>query len=935
MEDDCPDEEMDLASSSTPRGKASHRSKCESVNPSEVPTSGVEQSVITNTFTSISSTTIMAVSISSLRVEHYRNPLGISEVAPRLQWRFTGAAEGWKQKSYDVEVTRDGKSKTFHGDSVDNVLVPWPSSPLRSRDRADITVTANGSDGGFAKASTTVEAGLLDEGDWKAKMVGSGETDDKDLPKRPIRFRCRFNAPKGRGRLYITARGVYESKINGKLVGDELLAPGWTDYDNLLRYAVHDISDLLVEGDNYISVWVAECWFAGRYGPTFIEERNIWGDALGLLAQVEVDGKVVSATDNSWQWSYGAIVGAELYNGEIYDSNIDDELWHVAKDRDKWHGVKAQEFKLSTLTTSQSPPVRTFATLPAKEITTSSSGKTLIDFGQNFAGWVEFKSEPPKSGTLVLRHAEVLEHGELGVRPLRSATQTNTIRLGGKLKGWHPRFTFQGFRYLEITGWPGVKLDDLIGVAISTDMERTGNFSCSHELINQLYSNVYWSSRANTISVPTDCPQRSERLGWTGDAQLFPPTMGYMFDAAGFLGDWLKDLWTEQQKLPNKQVPLVIPNVFLPHFDPRFIRPQALWGDACVIIPWNLWTIYADKDILAHQFASIKAWLSTGIKRDPQTNMWAEDHPQFADWLSPAAPPGAPAMGPTDNRLVANAYLVHATRTAARIAEVLGHQAQAKQYLADADKLLHTFHELYITRRGRVMSDTQTALALIIIFDLFDPSVLDQREAIYARLVRLVRRNFWLVSTGLAGTPIILQALTQAGALSDAYRMLQAKDTPSWLAPILLGATSIWERWDSMLQDGTINPGRMTSFNHYALGAVAAFLQNVIGGLSPLEPGWRKALIKPQPGGSITSAKTNFNSPYGEYHCEWEIGGGKLEVAVGVPPNASARVELPGQKAMEIGSGLKRFSVKYEAGEWPPPEIESDWILQMEERSWI
>ncbi|OQV04612.1 hypothetical protein CLAIMM_09467 [Cladophialophora immunda] len=872
----------------------------------------------------------MSVEISRLRVEHYQSPLGISESQPRLSWRFKGDAENWVQKSYKLRIRRDHNSEEYVIESSDSVLVPWPSTPLKSREHVQVEVESHGSDSSIAAAKTDLEVGLLEKHDWKAEMV-SGPLEDAERPKRPIRMCCRFKSGKGPARLYITAHGLYEAYLNGKRIGDDYLAPGWTTYDANLHYAAHDVTPLMNDGENVLSAWVAEGWFCGRVGQ--FERRNKWGLRMGLLAQLEVEGKVVCATGKDWEWSYGALTGAEIYDGETYDSTIDDAQWHTGNDKSEWEPTVVQSFPSSTLATTQSPPIREYARLKAKKLVMTPSGKTVIDFGQNFAGWVEFQSEHPSSeGTLVLRHAEVLEHGELGVRPLRAAKATDTIRLGGKIKGWHPRFTFHGFRYLEVNGWPGITLDDVVGVALSSDMERTGDFECSHNIINQLYANVFWSTRSNTISLPTDCPQRAERLGWTGDIQVFAPTMGYMFDTAGFLSSWLKDLWAEQQKWPDKRVPLVIPDVF----EELGAKSQAIWGDVAVLLPWDQWMIYGDKHMLADQYESMATWLSTGIKRDPQTNMWAEDHPQFADWLAPAAKPGTPAIGPTDNRLVANAYLIHTTRVAGRIAQLLGDNKQAKFCEAEAEELLQTFHETYVTRRSRVVSDTQTALSLILQFNLTDPAAPSQRTILGNRLAELVEKDLWLVSTGFAGTPTILHALASTGNLHHAYRMLQAKDTPSWFAPILLGATTIWERWDSMLQDGRINPGRMTSFNHYALGAVASFLHSVTGGLSPLEQGWKKALIKPQPGGSVTWAKTSFNSPYGEFRCEWTTNGNKLEGVTAVPPNATAILELPGQEPREISSGVRNFSIPRKTDErWPPVEPEGEWVLERREIGWI
>jgi len=510
------------------------------------------------------------------------------------------------------------------------------------------------------------------------------------------------------------------------------------------------------------------------------------------------------------------------------------------------------------------------------------------------------------------------------VRPLRDCQATDIIHLSKtSMKEWQPKFTFHGFRYAEITGWDKVSPNDIEGVVMQSAMERTGTFECSHPLINQLHSNVVWSTIGNTISVPTDCPQRDERLGWTGDIQVITPTLNFLFDAAGFLNGWMKDTYADQKE--NKGiVPVVIPNMFQgPKFNPADVdqihQAHAIWGDVAVLTPEAIYQAFDDEGALRVQLEGAKLWLDKGVRRDSETRLWARDQFQLADWLAPKADPTVPGIGPTDNYLVADAYLIHTTRVCARICAKLN-DPDAERYDQEADKLTELYYHEYVTPSGRVTSDTQTALALLLHFDIF-PSKDGSRlkKAVGKRLGELVTRDLWQVSTGFAGTPIILQTLADNDLLHHAYRMLQARDCPSWLSPVLLGATTIWERWDSMLADGTINPGDMTSFNHYALGSVAYFLHAYIGGIRILEPGWKKVLIKPQPGGTVTSAKVSHISPYGTIKCEWVIESDKLKVNISVPPNCSARVELPGLEE-EVGSGEKTYEVDWVKDERFPPK---------------
>ncbi|WVQ99093.1 hypothetical protein IAU59_006225 [Kwoniella sp. CBS 9459] len=861
-------------------------------------------------------------SISRVQVEHYTSPLGIGEPSPRLSWRFEGDTRDWTQASYDVRITSaTGQTEEYHVDSPNSTLEPWPGAHLKSREAVKVEVRSNGAGGDSTEwAGIDVEAGLLDRQDWAAEMITS-EEQPNDKPKKSFRVRTTFSVSHiGRARLYITAHGVYEAYLNGHRIGNEYLSPGWTDYNYHLNYRVFDVTDLIKQGTNVLGAWVGEGWYAGRLGYTGECSRNRYGSRPGLFAQLEVDGNVTAATGKGWNWAYGAIETSELYDGEVFDTNKEED-W--TDDNGAWQDVHIVDPPKAQLLSSQNPPIQAVETIKPIDVITAPSGMIIVDFGQNFAGLIRLVGEPPSSGRLVLRYAEVLEHGELGVRPLRVCAATDTIILGGRsAKGYEPKFTSHGFRYVEVTGWDGITTSDILGIVLQSAMERTGHFECSHPLINQLHKNVVYSTISNTISIPTDCPQRDERLGWTGDIQIFTPTLSYLFDSAGFLKEWFKDVYVDQKEL-NGIVPVVVPNILK---NPKANAPFAIWGDVSVITPHDLYQAFGDRQILDDQFDSMQLWLEKGVVRDPKTNLWSRSIPQLSDWLHPKADPSAPAIGPTDNHLVADAWLIHTCRIFSKVSTVLGKQTLADRYAKEVEAMIEAFWDEYITKNGRVISDTQTALASILHFDLFPSSTSAissgraDKQVFIDRLGELVSGDMWKVSTGFAGTPIILHALRDAGLSHHAYRMLQGKTSPSWLSPILLGATTIWERWDSMLADGSINPGEMTSFNHYALGSVASFLHAVVGGLSPLRPGWREILIRPEPGGTITSAKASFLSPLGLVSCEWRIEDEEtLVVNVSVPPNARAKVVLPGVEEW-IGSGKRDYKVKWEKDPRFPPK---------------
>ncbi|KAJ9095069.1 hypothetical protein QFC20_006757 [Naganishia adeliensis] len=863
------------------------------------------------------------ISIAHLSVDHYETPAAgpifIGTPAPRLSWRFaSGTSENWLQKSYEVRIQRSGQEEAYAVDSEQSVLVEWPSTPLSSS--------------GISTPSRPSTWNGWNSGTLGGIISCSADAQDKETSKRPFHVRKSFtlaDQPKD-ARLYATALGLYEVEINGRRVGDHFFAPGWQSYNHHLNYQVYDVSALLKEGENVVGGYVGEGWYAGSIGFGG-GRRNIYGERIGLMAQLEVGGEVVVQTDDGWEWVFGVLITSEIYDGERYDARQANDAWSISDGKGEgWTKVDVIDPPKGRLIYPESPPVRITEVVSVKEIITTPSGKTILDFGQNLVGWCRFSRAPRcKEGEeIVLRHAEVLEDGELGVRPLRVAKCTDTVICGADpshLVEWQPKFTFHGFRYAEVSGWSGITKDDISAVVLHTDLERTGFFECSHEQINKLHQNVVWGWRGNSLSVPTDCPQRDERLGWTGDLQIFTPTACFLFNTAGFLAGWLRDVAAEQILEEDGVPPVVVPNV-LQHVP--FQSPMAVWDDVTALTPRDLHMAFGDRRILLDQYESMTVWLDKGVKRG-RNGLYSPDLIQLGDWLDPKAPPEDPADCRTDSHLVANAYLVHVTKAVSDISKIIGKSTEAERYAADSARLKREFQREYISPSGRMVSDSQTALALAIQFDLFlDES---QRQHAAERLAFLVTREKFKVATGFAGTPIILQALCATGNLPMAYRMLQESKAPSWLYAVLMGSTTMWERWDSMLPDGKINPGEMTSFNHYALGSVAAFMHNVIGGLVPLEAGWKKIRIQPQPGGTLTSANTRHISPYGEVSCEWEIRGDKLYVSVVVPPNTTASVILPGIKE-ELGSGRKEYIVDYKQDErWPPQPFKHPFMMPQED----
>jgi len=818
------------------------------------------------------------LTVSPVRFEHRDSALGVGVARPRLSWQVVTSDPDWSQTAYELE--RDGV--VVRVESAEQVLVPWPFEPLSSRERASVRVrVASGESWSEWSEPSTVEAGLLDEADWQARFISPATIDGPA----PILSRAlTVGSDVVSARLYATAHGVYQATVNGQRIGDELLAPGWTSYQHRLRYQTYDLTPLLVEGTNNLEVTLGNGWYRGRLGWT--GKRAFYGDRLALLAQVELaytDGtREIIGTDTSWSARTGPIQDDDLYDGQTTD--------HTAIP--VTDTVEIVDGDLSRLVAPEGPPVRVTDVLPAVKTWQSPSGKTLVDFGQNLVGWVRLRVSGP--GTVTVRHAEVLEHGELGVRPLRSAKATDVYVLPEGEHIVEPCFTFHGFRYAEITGAASF---DAEAVVVGTDLRRTGWFDCSDPDLNQFHQNVVWGMRGNFLDIPTDCPQRDERLGWTGDIQIFAPTASFLFDTAGFLTSWLADLATDQH--PDGAVPFVVPDVL---HDPA---PTATaWGDAAVVVPWVLYQRYGDPDILRRQYDSMKAWVDK-IASLTTDGVWAGGF-QFGDWLDPTAPPDDPFAAKADPDVVATAYLARSAEIVADTARIIGHDPTPYDTLATATR--EAFARHYVTGIGRVLSDAPTAYALALQWALLPTG--SQRRHAGERLADLVRANGFRIATGFVGTPLMTDALVTAGHSDLAYRLLLEKSCPSWLYPVTMGATTIWERWDSMLPDGTINPGQMTSFNHYALGAVADWMHRSVAGLAPTAPGYRHIVVKPVPSAALTHATARHHTPYGEASVAWKRDNGRFTLDVTVPPGARATVHLPGATPLEIGHGTHTWTVE-------------------------
>ncbi|MFF9778615.1 family 78 glycoside hydrolase catalytic domain [Streptomyces sp. NPDC013978] len=700
--------------------------------------------------------------------------------------------------------------------------------------------------------------------------------------------------------LRATAHGVYEARIDGHAVSEAVLAPGWTAYEWRLQVQEYDVTRLMADTVD-IEVLLGNGWWRGGLG--FNGMNADYGPELGFVAELEVTYRDEAvqrfATGPHWSARRSHLSENSLYHGVRSDARAID------------HGqlaVRTTDFDRASLVPQVKPPITRQEVLRPTRIWTSPSGKTLVDFGQNLVGWVRLRASGPAGTEITVRHAEVLEHGELATRPLLRARASDTFVLSGGDDTFEPAFTFHGFRYAEITGHPDtLTANALEAVVVHSAMRRTGTFECSSPLVNRLVENSVWGQKGNFLDLPTDCPQRDERLGWTGDIAVYAPTACYQFDCADVLHGWLLDLAAETEHAGH--VPFVVPHV-LKYMAPEahesvahLLGPTAIWGDAAVWVPESLWWAYGDRGRLAEHYPAMVGHLEAVEARLSPTGLWDEGF-QFADWLDPTAPAEEPWVSKADNGVVATACLYRTASFAADTAHVLGKPQDAQRWRDLADRTREAFLKHYVHDDGTIRSDAQTVYALAIHFGLLDVA---RRQAAGDRLATLVADADYHVATGFAGTPFITWALGETGHIDAAYRLLLQHECPSWLYAVTMGATTVWERWDSMLPDGTVNPGSMTSFNHYALGAVADWLYKIVAGIRPAEPGYARLLLQPTPGPGLDWARGALETPHGLVQCGWRRSDGGFEVDVHVPDGVEADVALPDGSRHKVTGGAHTF----------------------------
>ena len=864
-----------------------------------------------------------AMTVINLRTEYKENPVGIDARKPRLSWQLQSKARNVAQSAYQVRVAaternlRAGRYLIWDSGRVITAasqLRPYAGPPLQAGRVYFWQVRvwdAAGQPSAWSEPATW-EMGLLDATDWKASWIEPALPDDPKTPGPSPLLRREF-AIKGevrRARAYVTSHGLYEMVLNGRRVGDEVLTPGWTSYNKRLQYQTYDVTSLLRRGANAVGVSLGNGWYRGSLA--WEGNRNIYGSRLGLLVQIHVtyaNGREeIVGTDGQWKASTGPILASEIYDGESYDARLEKAGWtEPGFDESGWTPVTVASHPKDILVAPAGPPIRRIQELKPVRVFRTPAGDLVADMGQNMVGWVRVSAEGPAGTTITLRHAEVLDKaGNLYTANLRGAAQTARYTLKGSGREvFEPRFTFYGFRYVAVDGFPGeLAPANLTGVVVHSDMRVTGAFETSDSMVNQLQSNIAWGQKGNFVDVPTDCPQRDERLGWTGDAQVFARTAAFNMDVAGFFTKWLADVAADQME--DGRIPHVVPNV-LGTGGQQPPGGAAGWADAGVIIPWTMYLTYGDIGLLERQYPSMARWVEFQRARAGDDLVWDGDA-HFGDWLAFASNASDYPGATTGKDLIATAFFAHSTDLMARIATILGKEEDAAQYRSLLARVKEAFLREFVSPNGRVGENTQTAYVLALEFELLPERL---REQAAARLAREVAGRGHL-TTGFLGTPYLCHVLARFGYLDAAYALLNRRQYPSWLYPVTQGATTIWERWDGQRPDGSFQDPGMNSFNHYAYGAIGDWMYRVMAGIEidPAAPGYQHFFVRPRPGGGFTRVSARHETLYGTVRSAWELKDGQFELQVSVPPNTRATVYVPAPDPSAVTEGGQPLAVE-------------------------
>ncbi|MCC6459589.1 MAG: family 78 glycoside hydrolase catalytic domain [Saprospiraceae bacterium] len=856
------------------------------------------------------------LTVGSLSCEFKTNPLGISTQQPRLSWKLTAPGRNVLQTAYSIRVSSAAEfnGKTILWDSGriasgESVQQAYTGPALESGKRYFWQVRVWDNERRASDWSPTAfwEMGMLAPEDWRAQWIETAAERERFAP--PPMFRKSFSLRKkiASARAYVSAHGLYELYLNGQKVGDEVLAPGWTAYNKRQQYQVYDVTSLLKTGDNAAGAYLGDGWFRGTLGWVF--QWGFYGKKLGLLCQIHVQYTNGTdewiATDNTWKtWQDGPIRMTDIYNGEHYDARRELPGWDMPGfDDSAWPAAQIGAKPSAELIASAGVPVRKIQEIKPVRIFRTPKGELVADLGQNMVGWMRLRVQGPAGTVIRISHAEVLDKaGNFYTENLRKADCRLEYTLkGGGPETYEPRFTFMGFRYVRLEGWPGEPTpEQLTGIVVHSDMPLNGSFECSNPLLNQLQHNILWGQKGNFVDVPTDCPQRDERLGWTGDAQAFCRTAAFNMGVAAFYTKWAADIAADQRA--DGAIPWVIPDI-LNKPNSEKVGISAGWSDVATILPWTMYQVYGDKRLLETQYPSMKAWVEYQLRQSGESLIW-KNGSVFGDWLfyRPAPHQASEADGHTDRDLIATAFFAYSTQLLQQAARVLDKTEDEVYYQVLGRHIREAFQREYLTATGRLVSHSQTAYVLALMFDLLPEP---QRPKAVQYLVEDIRERKNHLSTGFLGTPYLCHVLSSNGQTDLAYELLLQESYPSWLYPVKLGATTIWERWDGIKPDSTFQDPGMNSFNHYAYGAIGDWMYRVVAGLEIGSPGYRHIRIQPQPTAKLDFAQASYESQYGLVASGWERQGQTLKIVTRIPINTTATIYLPKARLEDVQEGGK------------------------------
>lgn len=846
------------------------------------------------------------LTIYDLQCENFISPIGISTDRPRFSWKLRSDMRGCAQCSYQIQLATDSEFESLVWDSGrvagdQSQLCEYKGEPITADTR--YFFRARIEDNHREKSDwvqSAFETGIFDHNDFRADFIASPL--DKPEDSCGIYFRHGFavDGEVARAKAYVTALGMYDFHMNGNKVGDAYFAPGFLSYNKHLQVQAYDVTDMLRQGENVVGAVVGAGWYKGDL--VWKDHRNFSGSKNALFVQLHItykDGrKQVVMTGEDWQSGLGPITFSELYHGETYDANLADPNW--CNTTEGGHFVKCEliKFGKSVMCMQTGEFVREQGIIRPIEKIKTPAGETVFDFGQNMVGYVRVKVSGNKGDRVRLGFAEVLDKdGNFYTANMRSArNDINYILSGEGEEVFQPHFTFQGFRYMRVIEFPGfAQSENFEGVVLDSDMRTTGEFECSNELINRLVKNVQWGFKGNSVDVPTDCPQRDERLGWTGDAQVFIRTACFLRDTRAFYSKWLDDMACDQ--LENGGIPHVIPDVI------KNGDSACGWADAATICPWTLYLCYGDKRELKKNYPMMKKWVEH-VRSVANKGVYWDSGSHFGDWLALDAKEGS-YKGATPNNLTATAYYAYSTLIMSKAAEVLGYSAESANYMRLHNDIAEFFKREFFTPNGRLAVPTQTAHVLALMFDLVPENAVQRT---IDALVKLIETNDNHLTTGFLGTPYLCYALSRYGRTDVAIKLLMREEFPSWLYSVKQGATTIWEHWDGIKPDGSFWSDAMNSYNHYAYGCILDWMVETLAGINVDErmTGYKRFTVMPQLPNEWNDLKCSYDSVYGKIAVELTRGDAGLNVKLTVPENTSCVFKL-GDFRKDFGSGTYEF----------------------------